>query len=169
MGGRFIKVLFLFYFCCFAWDSSSQNLLLIFINGSVYIGFLSVILPTEPFCAFPAVTFVVIRTAPWSSREVTFTLPVRGSWEMKCVHFVVSCRTSTGAWVFWLLASGSLNSLANLLWKECERDLPVTYTSPPREHALIPHLTVSRPDIFCLKLPRFHACSWEIHVGNDGD
>lgn len=63
-GGRVIKVLFLIDFCCFAWASSSKNLVLIVINGSVSIGFISVTLTTEPFGAFPAVRFVIIRRAP---------------------------------------------------------------------------------------------------------
>lgn len=41
---------------------------------------------------------------------------------MKRLSVAVSCRTGPGAWVFWLLAPGSLTSLATaLLWKECAR------------------------------------------------
>lgn len=56
-SGRFIE--FCFQVCCFAWNSSSKNLMLNFINGSFYIGFLSV--TTQTLCALPSVMFVIIR------------------------------------------------------------------------------------------------------------
>lgn len=92
--------------CCCAWDSSSKNLVLNFINGCFYIGFLSVTLTTQLLCSFPSVMFVIIKNNPVKQQKSYLHFVDEGLKAQRNEIFILCSKLQNQYWHLGLLTLG---------------------------------------------------------------